>query len=280
MSSSSTVVMSSIVKSSRRTGPGACVVTFDPAGEPHATAMVEAVIAFYPDATARPAPGPQDLAAYFGTKVTLLRHGKSLFGAQSLTIEEGTLIPATSNASPDPVRVGLRPKGGHGRAFVLACADILDVQPGYGHAGLMRERIAHVRDRLPRLKPLTGKHLAHLPSPEVSEELAEAGKPVPIGLALMGTWRMGDITSPAAVWLIHSYDPGHDIAEGYLLISEAHGYSEHGSVYGRDLLRFGGRIIDPPQLVFDDAFTLGRLPQQDWLVRFTSTTEPATATAN
>ena len=58
------------------------------------------------------------------------------------------------------------------------------------------------------------------------------------------------------VWLLHSYLPGDDIAEGVFVVPDGHGaVTEHGSVYGRDLLRRFAKV-GPVNVSIADALRL------------------------
>jgi len=83
------------------------------------------------------------------------------------------------------------------------------------------------------------------------------------------TWRLPHATAPGAIWLLHSYLPGDDIAEGVLLVRPELGVSEHGSVFGRQLLQLGGEIVDAPVVPWREALRLVDDDHAAVLARFT-----------
>ena len=73
---------------------------------------------------------------------------------------------------------------------------------------------------------------------------------------MFGTHRMPDGPAPASVWLIESYLAEDDIVQGVLIIRPEHGFSENGSVYGKDLIGMGGEVVDFAGVSFRDALAL------------------------
>lgn len=56
-----------------------------------------------------------------------------------------------------------------------------------------------------------------------------------------------------AIWLLHSYHKSTDIAEGMLCIDPALGDSEHGSIYGQQLLTANvEEVIGVPEVTFKE----------------------------
>ena len=87
------------------------------------------------------------------------------------------------------------------------------------------------------------------------------------GLVAYGTWTVLGDQFPGAAWLLYAYDPDTDIAEGYLGVPEGPWYSEHGSVYGEQLLANPnmGRVASiPPGLTFATCMQLEHRVL-DWL---------------
>jgi hypothetical protein len=298
--STSIILLSSIVEYRESLSDVADVVRFDPAGEPHARALVDAVVRHYHRLTGRPRVTLQALGALADSRISIAYTTRGMFGAPFIEARECTLMPspiptsaasttradglASGNQEPVATRLALRPAGARSRMIALDAGDVLDVEPGYGTIDLLRERVELSRAGLPRLEALAQEDLLALPdyNLELGDQSADDGHddrddeeepPTMIRLAVMGTCRLPHVTSPAAIWLLHSYSPDDDIAEGYLLINPSDGCSEHGSIYGRDILRFGGRIVLPDDLAqtpltLTDAFVLGDLPQEQWLARF------------
>lgn len=237
MSNASTAILSSIVEEHAPSStPGITVTRFSIGGEPHAAAIVNAVAGAYPRVEV-------DWPSLIGKKVTFLRAGQGTYGASSIVAEEGTVF----ETSRSDCIVAILPKGkrtnGHG---ITASMNILDCIDGYNTAELER-RVQEVRARFPQLKKLTQERLNALPSRSNT-----------CSLAVFGTHRMPDTTATDAVWLLHSYQngSGDDIVEGVLFVRPDVGFSEHGSVYGQDLLRFGGEIVDAPEVTLAQAMAM------------------------
>lgn len=238
MSNASTAILSSIVVEEPEPSntPGITVTRISIGGEAHAAAIVNAVANAYPRVEV-------DWPSLIGKKVTYLRAASGTYGATSIIAEEGTVF----ETSRSDCIVAILPKGkrtnGHG---ITASMNILDCIDGYKTAELER-RVQEVRARFPQLKKLTQERLNALPS-----------RSNICSLAVFGTHRMPDATATDAVWLLHSYQngDGDDIVEGVLFVRPDVGFSEHGSVYGRDLLRFGGEIIDAPEVTLAQAMAM------------------------
>ncbi len=122
----------------------------------------------------------------------------------------------------------------------------------------LRRRVAAVQASLPHLAELTQQRLARLPA---------RGKNCT--LAAFGTLRLPDATATGAIWLLHSYLPGDDIAEGVLLVRPEGGVSESGSVLGRQSLRAGGEILGAPVLSLREALAMVDEDYSTVLARFT-----------
>jgi hypothetical protein len=235
------------------------VTEYSPAGEPPTLAIVDAAIACYHEVTGRPHPTRGDLHALArsqdrGAPVTLLCEGENMFGAPFIQAVEGRLFLGLND------QLGLLAKGARTQGVAISADSILDLEVEYGATQAMRTRVEAVRSTLPQLRELTRQDLLTLPM--------RASDPAPIALAVFGTWQSPDVLSPGAIWLLHSYDPDDDIADGVLLLRPEHGHSEHGSVPGRTLPGFGGRILNPPTLTLETAMDLTDLPYAQALARF------------
>ncbi len=217
---------------------GGSAVCFSLSGEPHAAAIVDAVAADYTRRTGRPEITPDLLDAHVDRKVSVLRVSRNMMGAASILAEEGRVFRGSRGPA-------LLPKGKRAYGWSLNPAGMLDVEPGYGGIPTLAERVASVQATLPDLRPLTPERLCQLPT-----------RGATCSLAVFGTWPMPDVRAAGAIWLLHSYLPDDDIAEGVLLLRPEHGVSEHGSVYGRQLLRVGGEITGAPALPLSAALEL------------------------
>ena len=63
---------------------------------------------------------------------------------------------------------------------------------------------------------------------------------------------------PGCLWIVHHYDPEHDIADGFVWApSDSWLTAEHGSVTGEQLAAVGARIaVERPHLPLSDCFAL------------------------
>jgi hypothetical protein len=217
---------------------GIAVVSFSMSGEPHAAAIVDAVIADYHRVTGRPPITAEQRGELVTQKVTLLRVTTGMVGARAIVASPGTIFQASG-------RLGLLPKGKRREGYRISADALLDVQPGYTAVEQLDQRVATVRAGLPQLTELTKARLAQLPS--------NGGD---CSLAVFGTWRLPDKSSAGAIWLLRSYLGGGDIAQGLLLVRPEDGLSEHGSVLGEQLLQVGGEIIGAPVLPWQEALAL------------------------
>jgi hypothetical protein len=226
-------------------------------GEPTARAIVEAVAADYRTTNHPSAPETVDLTPFVGHHVTVLVTTRNAFGAPAIATAEGRLTSSRRNA------FGLVRRGRSGKEIQLDPLGVLDIEIGHRDTGVFAARVQTTRRRYPRrLEPVTRDHLLALPE--------QAPDPARIALVLFGTWPTPEGASPGALWLLHSYLRDDDIAEGVLLLRPEHGYSEHGSAYGRHLLSLNaGVVCDPPALTLDDALDLTSQPYEDALRTFT-----------
>jgi len=219
-------------------------------GEPYAAAIVAAVGENYHRFTGRSRPTLEDLVAKIDEKVTLLFGGENMVGASALVAREGTLFRSSRSGPSGPVRLGILPKGKRSKGYVVDESRVLDVFSGW-HTPTVQALVQQVRDGYPTLRNLTQERLNALPGEgQMGEDLT---------LAVFGQWRMPDCVSHDAIWLIGEYWPEEDICDrGVLLIRPEHGTSEHGSVYGRQLLqnRAIGEIVDFPPIPYGDAIAL------------------------
>jgi len=230
--------------------PGTQVTRLSVGGDPDAEAIVAAVTADYHRVTGRPPVTDEQLAGLVTHKVTLLRIGENMLGARAIVASPGTIFRGS--------RLALLPKGSRRHGFGISAGSVLDVAPGYAGVEVLRQRVAAVRATLPDLTELTKERLAQLPT---------RGRDCT--LAVFCTWQLPHATAPGAIWLLHSYLPGDDIAEGVLLVRPELGVSEHGSVFGRQLLQLGGEIVDAPVVPWREALRLVDDDHAAVLARFT-----------
>lgn len=213
-------------------------------GEPYANAMTNVVVENYNRITGRERPSLDELTAKIGEKITLLRTGENMLGSSILNAIEGKLFESSRGG------LGILPKGARSKGFKVDEARVVDVLDGYSTAQA-QELTRSVRECYPELQNLTKERLEQLPGEGTETET--------LSLALLGEWRMPDSRAVDAIWLIGEYWPEDDICDrSVLLIRPEHGFSEHGSCYGRQLLqsRALGEIVGFPGISFRDAFAL------------------------
>jgi hypothetical protein len=219
------------------------MVRFSPAGELDGIALVNAVLDRYAAVLDREPPSRERLEELAGEKVTLVRKAESLYGAGMIVADEGRLGTLAGGG------LGLLPKGAKSRGFRVDPDRVLDVLDGWDVAEAQR-LVDVVRDRFPKLQPLTQERLSDLPS----------GRAATVSLAVFGTHPgfPGTGRCADAVWLIGSYDAEDDILDdSVLLIRPEVGVSEHGSSYGRDLLRLPvGEVVGFEPIPFAEAVRL------------------------
>jgi hypothetical protein len=133
---------------------------------------------------------------------------------------------------------------------------VLDLEPGFDGVPILKERVNAVRAAFPRVQPLTEERLAQLPSR--SNTCTQA---------VFATYRMPDGPAPASIWLLEDYLAEDDIVEGVLIIRPEHGGSEHGSVFGKDLIRMGGEVLNFTPMSLREALGLCSVDHEQALAR-------------
>jgi hypothetical protein len=220
--------------------PGVTVTRFNPGGDPHAAALVDAVVDRYADVTGRDPVSNDDLLARAGAKVSLLTTGSNMLGAPLVTARPGTLFAGSTGPA-------LLPKGKRSNGIGLSRMDVLDLEPGYAGVSVLADRVATVKAGLPTLEPLTLDHLRALP------RATGDGRSAACTLAVFGSWAMPDGRIPGSIWLCAEYSPEDDVVDGVLLVPHS-GESEHGSVYGQQLLAARmGAVVGFAGVSFRDA---------------------------
>lgn len=210
-------------------------------GDPHVRAILDAVVDRYNAVSGRERPSAEDLQALIGQKVTLVRTGENMFGSGILNAQEGKLFESSRG-------LGILPKGARSKGFVVNPEKVLDVFPGYDAAG-PSEMVRKVRDHFPILQPLTQERFNELP--------AESST---LSLCMFGSYRMPDSTAAGSIYLATNYLREDDIIEGVLLIRPEHGVSEHGSVWGQQLLRSSfGEVVGFEPISFAEGLELCNL---------------------
>jgi hypothetical protein len=243
----------------RSTVSGSAVTITSLGGDPHTNAVAAAVAAHYAQLAERPRVTAQTLRSLVGRKVSVLCRQEGALGHIAVQTIVGTVCEGTRGLM-------ILPKGSRTRGYSLDPAAVLDVEPGYTAEEILTRRAKAVRARMPDLARLTPEHL---------EELPLRGSRVT--LAVFGTYRFPAGPIHGALWLLHSYDPEADIAEGVLIVPPGAAESEHGSIYGKSLLRMNlGVVTGFAPISLADALALIDAEYEDVLTRLkpagTSTT--------
>jgi hypothetical protein len=229
---------------------GAAVTITSLSGDPHTNAVAAAVAAHYTQLAGRPRVTAQSLRSLVGRKVSVLCKQDGALGHAAVQTLAGTVCEGTRGLM-------ILPKGARKRGFSLDPSAVLDVEPGYAGEEILTARAKTVRAQMPELACLTREHLGSLPM-----------RGSHVTLAVFGTYRFPTGPIHGALWLLHSYDPEADIAEGVLIVPPGAAESEHGSIYGRSLLRMNVGVVtgfEPISLA--DALTLMNAGYRDVLTR-------------
>lgn len=245
MSNADTNLLSGLVeKTEEGHTDGITVTTFKLSGEPYANAIVNSVVENYNRIIGHGPPTEEELRAKVGQKVTLVRAGENMLGASILNAIEGRLIEGTGGA------LAILPKGSRKKGYRVEPSKVLEVLDGWV-TNVAQANAKAVRDSYPELRNLTKERLEELPG--------EGSETETLSLALFGEQRMPDSRAVDSIWLIGEYWPEDDICDRcVLLIRPEHGTSEHGSVYGRQLLNSNaiGEIVGFPGISFREAIEL------------------------
>lgn len=237
----STVLMTSVRKRDVTTEAdrlaGSEIIELTAGGDPVLATTIRALEERYPRRD------PDELAKWAEERrrVTFLRIGENMLGAPLITAEEGTLFPTTH---AECVAAYL-PKGKRTHGNGIRAHTVLDFVEGYGGADELRARLAAHEEQLPLLQALTRERLDLLPD--------EAPDPAQCTLACFGRWALPHDETATAVWLLHSYWTEQDIAEGVCFVPPQVGTSEHGSIYGRQLLGMACEVVSFTGLSLRDA---------------------------
>ena len=215
------------------------------AGEPHDKAIFEAVVDRWHSVLGRPKPSQESFADLIGQKVTVLTVGENFIGGRLLAAREGRVFASGPGYA-------ILPKGSRNNGFVLDARKIHDVLPGWAAADAA-EMVRKVRSTFPTLKALTQDRLLELPPSSNT-----------LDLCLFGTYRMPDGQQSDAIVLAGEYSGEEDdiVDGGVCLLRPEVGVSEHGSFYGRDLLRLHvlGEVVGYQPISFAEGLALCELP--------------------
>lgn len=222
---------------------GGSVVSFSIGGDRHAMAILAAVTDRYHVLSGRTKPSTEDLDLLIGEKVTLIQAGENMLGGNLLVSQEGKLVCGSYG-------YGIMPKGARTKGFKVKPESLLDVLPGYDTERAV-EIVGKVRSHFPKLEPLTQERFKELPTN--SETLS---------LCMFGTYVMPWGRQTDALYLAAEYYPEDDVIYGVVLLRDENGVSEHGSVYGLELLRHHlmGEVEGFEPISFAEGIHLCNLP--------------------
>lgn len=203
-----------------------------------------------------------DYLAGGGSKATVLLQGP----LGSVTTREGTLV-----VTPDGCVALLNKGSSNGKGIYLigngAQQTLLGISEGYGGAPALANRYHSFADELPALAPATFDGI-----PE-ADERAEPPSEIAAVFVFDHPGFDGTQDGRGSMFFVTDFMPGDGsdqpygagIVNGYGVYSGDSGLeSEHGSMYARDLKKWGGRVKDfqPGELTFGDAMFLGQLAYQ------------------
>lgn len=194
-------------------------------GEPHTRAIFNAVRGRYNDVTGRPRPTEEDVQNLLGEKVTLVKAGENMIGGGVIVAHEGTLMIGGSG------HVMLLPKRARRKGYGIDYKGLLDVIPGYSTAKA-QGLVVQAREHFPKLRKITPERLQEMPSNSST-----------LSLCAFGTHRLPDSEQVDALFLACEYMASEDIVDAsVLLVRPEHGVSEHGSMWGRQLMDSFGEV--------------------------------------
>lgn len=245
MSNADTTLLSSIVERRDESTNGITMVNLS--GEPYASAIVNAVAGNYHRFSGRPRVDEQTLEDLIGEKVTLVLGGENMLGSGMMIAREGKLFRGSSGG------IAILPKGKRTKGFRVDPSKVVDVFEGWV-VDEVSAFVAEIRGaHYPVLRNLTQERLEQLPGEDQGPEVCS--------LAVFGSNPLFGATD--CLWLIGEYWPEDDICDrNVLLIRPEFGTSEHGSCYGRDLLRNRalGEVVGFESISFSEAIGLCDLP--------------------
>lgn len=220
------------------------LVTSFSSGDPHTRAIFGAVRDRYNAITGRPQPTEDEVRELAGQKVTLVRAGENMIGGEMIVATEGTIFIGVSHGNP----LAIKPKRNRTRGLRLDLTNVLDVIPGYSTA-IAQGYVDEVRAHFPQVREITQERLLELPR-SWDEQM--------ITFCAFGEYRLPDCRATDAIVMFAEYDDVNDILDsGVVLVRPEFGVSEHGSMYGRDLLRFSmGEVIGFQPITFSEAVAL------------------------
>lgn len=227
-------------------GNGMVAIKLD-SGKPHTRAIFRAVKARYNEFTGRERPGEEDVRELVGQKVTLVRSGENMLGGEMIVATEGTIFVGSSHGRP----LAIKPKRNRTNGLRLDLTNVLDVIPGYS-TSTAQDFVDMTRGSLPKLKEITKERLLELPRSWDNEQIT---------FCAFGTHRLPGSEQADAICMFAEYDDENDILDtGVVLVRPSHGVSEHGSMYGQQLLAgLWGEVVGFQGMTFSEAIKLCEL---------------------
>lgn len=225
-----TTVMTGIVKTSGQRANGVHFEQYAATGESHRNALTNLVVALLRDES-RNIPTEQ--------AVTILRAGTTLFGVPVIQSDEGRFYERHDGY------LAFLPKGKRTRGYRVARKDVLAVRDGFNRHDEVTAVVTDLVATLPTLETLTEDDLRTLPT-----------RGSTCSVAALGTSPFYDGPLPG-IWLLHSYLPDAQIAEGVFVVADGFGaVTEHGSAYTADLCRRFGKVTVPVAVPVAEALNL------------------------
>jgi len=162
-------------------------------------------------------------------------------------------------------RLAVQRKGATRAAYALNSDAVLAVAPGYGKQEVLAQQFHDRLAQVPRTAPVDFDGIPdHEAAARESEDYPEPPETIAAAYLVDNPDFQGG-TVDGCMFLATDYDQENDIVNGYLWAPESSGLtSEHGSAYGADLKRRGGRITnyEPGQLSFADCVNDGIPPSR------------------
>lgn len=183
-------------------------------------------------------PTAQELEQLDGKRVTLMLAGETMLGARVVVARPGTIFGGGT---------AILPKGRRKNGYVIDPSKVVALTEGYDPSPLVELYQSHsVGDTAEA-------------STDLFSKLPHRGETC--SLAVVVNWEVCGTRAPGCMWLCHSYMADDDIVEGMFVVPSNTGLvSEHGSVYGRQLIDRAAAVLTGAKPVsFSDAINLDSL---------------------
>ncbi len=162
-------------------------------------------------------------------------------------------------------RLAVQRKGATRAAYALDSDAVLAVAPGYGKQEVLAQQFHDRLAQVPQTAPVDFDGIPdHEAASRESDDYPEPPEAISAAYLVDNPDFQGGKVD-GCMFLATDYDQENDIVNGYLWAPESSGLtSEHGSAYGADLKRRGGRITnyEPGRLSFADCVNDGIPPSR------------------